>query len=227
MEPAARYQTGQRWVFAPAVAEFEDTLVIGGVSDARPKWGWNERTYTVYVRYSSAAKELIPADYDGIILSLTDAAMDRSVTELVESGVELPWWWVYGRRFDSRDEAPNTRGVLSCDRVSDVLPHTFLKAKTRAEDIRARATALRQHREKFGALTARPAPSKTVAESWKRISVWTAEHAPDLDFSPSPGAPEEAITEFERRSERSYLTTSKNRFECMTGAGGFHRITVS
>ena len=143
MAEAVQYHEGQRWAFKPPVAGFEDTLVIGGVTEAHPEWGWNERKYDVYVRYSPAATGSIPADYDGVILSLTDAGMDRSVTDLVESGVELPWWWVYGRRFDSKEKAPNSRGVLSCDRVSDVLPHKFAGAKQQLEATREREESLR------------------------------------------------------------------------------------
>jgi len=49
--------------------------VIGGVTKA---------PYAVYVRCAAAVKESIPVDYDGVILSLTYAGMNRSVTDLVE-----------------------------------------------------------------------------------------------------------------------------------------------
>ncbi|HEV3259025.1 MAG TPA: SMI1/KNR4 family protein [Gemmataceae bacterium] len=198
MAKASRYRAGQRWTFKPAVAEFEDTLVIGHVTDAHPEWGWNERTFDVYVRYSSAAKDAIPADYDGTILSLTDKGLDRSVTKLVERGVALPWWWVYGRRLASQEEAPSVRGVLSCNRVSDALPGAFQLAKQVAEDASERAEAVRKHRLIFGSKKKRKAPSKSVAESWKRITAWIAEHAPALDFPLNHGASEKAIAKVEK-----------------------------
>ena len=128
MAKAMRYAKGQRWALKPRVAGFEPTLVIGEVTEPHPEWGWNERTYSVYVRYAAAVKDSIPADYDGVILSLTYAGMNRSVTDLVDSGVELPWWWIYGRRFDSPEKAPRGRGAFSCDRVSDVLPNSLTSA---------------------------------------------------------------------------------------------------
>lgn len=198
MPEASRYRKGQRWALKSPVDGFEDTLVIGGVMEPHPEFGWDDRTFEVYVRYSPAAKGSIPADYDGVILSLKEDGLDRSVTELVESGVELPWWWVYGRRFDSEAEAPSSRGVLQCDRVGDVLPHQFSSAKQRLEDAREREEALRRNRRKYGAVTTRPAPSGSVAESWGRIKAWYAENAHDLTDSLAAGASEAAIEQFER-----------------------------
>src|SRR5262245_55322332 len=113
MKSTRRYRKGQRWTFSPAVEGFEDTLVIGGVMD------WNERAYDVYVRYDPAVRDVIPADYDGVILSLTAAGLDCSVTKLVKKDVKLPWWWVHGRRYKSKKDAPGSRGVLSCNKVSE------------------------------------------------------------------------------------------------------------
>jgi cell wall assembly regulator SMI1 len=133
-----------------------------------------------------------------VILSLTDAGMDRSVTGLVESGVELPWWWVYGRQFDSAEKAPNSRRVLSCDRVSDVLPHSLRGAQQRLDQMRATEESLRKHREKYGARTKRPEPSKSVTESWQRIEAWYAENVHELTDSLAQGASEAAIEQFEK-----------------------------
>jgi hypothetical protein len=160
MAEATRYHKGQRWGFKPLVTGFEDTLVIGGVREAHPEWGDEERTYNVYVRYNTAAKGSIPADYDGVILSLTDAGMDRSVTHLVESGVELPWWWISGRRFDSPEKAPSGRGVLSCDCVSDVLPHSLTGAQQRLDQIQATEESLRKHREQYAGRTTHRNPAR-------------------------------------------------------------------
>src|SRR5262249_31334411 len=99
-----RFQKGQRWEFKPHLPEFENTLVIGRINEANPEWGWHETRYDVYVRYSSLATPWIPSDYDGMVLSLTLQGLNRSVIRLVENGVELPWWWVYGRRFASQSD---------------------------------------------------------------------------------------------------------------------------
>jgi cell wall assembly regulator SMI1 len=197
MNDASRYRQGQRWRFEPSVAEFEDTLVIGAVIEAHPAWGWNERKYEVYVRYSDAAKASIPFDYDGTTLSLTDEGLGRSVSKLVSSDVELPWWWVYGRRFKSQKDAPGGRGSFSCDRVSDVLPLVFQSATQVAEMARARREALEAHREKFGSKRAKPTPTKSVSESWERIEAWFAENAHSITSSLAPGASAARIKKFE------------------------------
>lgn len=198
MAESTRYRVGQRWTFAPDVVGFEPTLVIGDITEAFPEWGLNDRTYTVYVRYSAAVADSIPADYDGVILSLTDAGLDRSVTDISEEGIELPWWWVYGRRFESQDKAPNTRSVLFCDRVGDVLRHQLDSAKQRLEDMQVMESALRKHREKYAAMTSRPAPSKSVAESWGRIAAWYAENAQGQANELAPGASDAEIEQFEK-----------------------------
>jgi cell wall assembly regulator SMI1 len=124
--------------------------------------------------------------------------MDRSVTDLLESGVQLPWWWVYGCRFESQEQAPKSRGVLSCHRVSDVLPGELARAERRLDETLAQEEALRKHREKYSAKTDRPAPSKSVIESWKRIEAWYAENANDLSNTLAPGASEATIERFEK-----------------------------
>lgn len=198
MAKKVRYREGQRWTFSGAITEFENTLVIGRAIDAHPEWGWNEPKYEVYVRFSQTAKDHIPVDYDGVILGLDDAGMERSVTTLVERGVELPWWWVYGRRFKRKKDAPNSLSVLSCDSVRSVLRHQYDAAVRRAEDIRDRAEALRLHEEKYGKLKKKPKPSKSVAESWARIEAWYAEHGPGPLGSLAKGATKSAVDKFER-----------------------------
>ncbi len=125
-----------------------------------------------------AAKESIPTGYDGTVLNMSDADLDHNVTELVENGVELPWW-AYGRQIESEDKAPDTRGTLQCDKLSECLPHVFRSTQQRNEDDQRRAEALRKHREKFPTTAPRPAPSGSVAESWERIKAWFAEYAED------------------------------------------------
>jgi cell wall assembly regulator SMI1 len=199
MKSPFRYGLGQRWAFKGSVAEFENSLVIGAVNEAHPEWGSNERTYEVYVRYSDVAKPAIPPEYDGTILSLTDKALDRNVTELVGTNVRLPWWWVYGRRLRSNKDAPNSRGKFSCDRISDVLPLIFQHAKQVAERARTRQEAVRIHLEKPARRQRRPKPSKSVAESWSRIEAWYAENAYSLDRSSlAAGATAGTIRRFEK-----------------------------
>lgn len=193
----SRYQEGQRWTFQTSVQEFEDTLVIGTVNEAHPEWGMDDETYEVYVRYSEAAKPAIPSDYDGTVLSLNAEGLDRSVAELVEENMKLPWWWIYGRQFESTDDAPPGRGVLSTERVCDDLPHVFASARQFAERMRARKDALDQHREKFASRTEKPAP-RTVAESWQRIEAWYDEHAFSISGVLADGASEEQIAAFEK-----------------------------
>lgn len=198
MAELIRYQQGQRWELNSPVAGFEYTLVIGSVYEPHPDWRQNERSYTVYVRYSLAVKESLPAYSDGVILSLNDAGMDRSVTVLVESGVELPWWWVYGRRFESREKAPSGRGSLLCDHVSGVLAGLLAGAQQRLVQIRATKASLSKHREKYGRRTSPPQPSQSVAESWQRIKAWYAENSLELTTDLGSGASETEIEVFER-----------------------------
>jgi cell wall assembly regulator SMI1 len=198
MNQALPYRQGQRWEFKSDVAEFERTLVIGLVTDADPQWGANEVRYEVYVRYSALAKDSIPPDFDGVVLSLTAEGLDRSVTKLVESGVQLPWWWRYGRRFATRSDA--TGGFTSCsaENVSDVLPTLFLMAQQTAGDSRSKADAVQQHLRKFKKRKRRAPPSKSIAESWERVVAWLREHAPGYSFRLNSGASDTAISAFEQ-----------------------------
>jgi cell wall assembly regulator SMI1 len=197
MESKTRYREGQRWEFKSDVPEFERTLVIGRVTEPHPEWGSNEAKYDVYVRYSPLARESIPPDFDGVVLSLTADGLDRSVTYLVESGVELPWWWIYGRRLARHSDAPGGCGVSSCDRIRDVLPNLFLSARQTAELARRRDAAIKRHLLKFKSKATRSARSQTVGESWARIVAWLKEHAPGYSFPLNEGASAAAIAAFE------------------------------
>jgi len=196
MKSQRHYLEGQRWEFSPAVDGFETTFVIGGVGEAQPEFGWNERKYDVYVQYNAAARTLIPADWDGVVLSLTDEGMDRSVTKLVASNVDLPWWWVYGRRIRSKEDEPNSSGVLMCDTVSDGLEPRFEEAKQTAVALRMQWESLRKHHEKFDSRM-NLKPSSSIAESWQRIESWYAENAYSLDNALGPGASTVKIEEFQ------------------------------
>lgn len=198
MSDANHYAVGQRWTFKTNVAEFEETLVIGKIIEAHPEFGWNERQYEVYVRYSELAKPFIPSDYDGTVLSLTDAGMNRSVRDLVGQNEELPWWWVYGRRFNSKENACNQLSSTSCERVFSPLPRIYEFAKQRAKESLARRKDLQAHREKSSSKRAKRKPSKTVADSWKRIEAWYAEYAYATAKSLAVGASAAAVKRFEK-----------------------------
>jgi cell wall assembly regulator SMI1 len=219
MAKRSKYKLGQRWTFKGGIPAFEDTLVIGWVVEAHPEWGEKERTFDVYVRFSQSAKEHIPQDFDGIILRMTDAGLDRSVTKLVESGVELPWWWRYGRRFKREKDAPNTTGRLSCDSVGSILRAEYDRAVRRAEEIRDRAEALRKHEEKYGKLKKKPKPSKSVKESWKRIETWYAEHGPGRPSDLAKGATSASIKAFEKEIGATLPNDFKESVRIHDGSG--------
>lgn len=192
------YQAGQRWKFKTEVAEFENTLVIGKIIGAHPEWGWPVPKFEVYVKYSALGHSFIPDDYQGAVLSLTEEGLDRSVEGLLESGVKLPWWWVYGRRYKRKSDASNSMSVYSCDEVHAPLPLLFRSAKQAAEIARQRAVSIQRHNEKFPDPTLKSVPSSSVAESWTRIKAWFQEHAPGYSFPLNAGASESAIDAFEK-----------------------------
>jgi cell wall assembly regulator SMI1 len=197
MTEEVRYRQGQRWEFESDVAEFERTLVIGLVIDAHPEWGWNEVRYEVYIRYSPLAKDFIPPDFDGVTVSLTAEGLQRSVTKLVESNVELPWWWRYGRRFSKQSDATGGFFAYSAEKIIDVLPIVFLSARQTAAYARSRAQATQHHLLKLKKEKRKASPSKGVPESWERIVAWLQEHAPRHSFPLNPGASDAAIAAFE------------------------------
>lgn len=193
-----RFEPGQRWRYRSSIAEFENTLVIAGVAEADEEIGLDERTYTVYVRYSHEAKMALPLDYDGIVLLLTDQGLDDSVTELVEEHVKLPWWWSYGRRFKSKKDVPNHRSATECDRVGDVLSLEFQSAKQAVERISGIGMAIEKHRKKLDTRQSHPKPSQSVAESWDRIKAWYSENAKSIGGDLAKGASATAIRRFEK-----------------------------
>ena len=122
---AREYRMGQRWEIDSDVPEFERTVVIAAVEEAQPEWGTDEAAYSVYIRFSPVAKNSLAEDLDGLVLSMDTEGLDRSLTALVESEVELPWWWIYGRRLEERSDAPRMSGTYSSDRISDDLAGLF------------------------------------------------------------------------------------------------------
>jgi cell wall assembly regulator SMI1 len=194
MDSPAEYREGQRWEFRSNVAEFEQTAIIGRVY---PDWATRESRYEVYVRYSPLAAGAVPADADGVVLTLTAAAMDRNVTRLVESDVHLPWWWRYGRRLASEADVPTRLSANACDRIADALPGEFALARQEADTGRRVAESIRRHVGKFGRPAPARPPSRSVAESWDRIRTWLADHARDYPVDLNGGASEATIANFE------------------------------
>jgi cell wall assembly regulator SMI1 len=152
------YRTGQRWKFKTDVAEFEDTLVIGRK---------NGRSYDVYVRY--VPSKSLPRNKDGEVLELTEGGLNRNVTELVERGVKLPWWWVLGVRCESKEKAPQTMNVALCNGlIKNCLRGLYNCLQQEREFNRERAQARKQAKREIKKRG--PArPSRSLAESWERI----------------------------------------------------------
>src|SRR5262249_46144682 len=174
------YKAGQRWKFTTDVAEFEDSLVIGRLDG---------RNYDVYVRYTPS--ESLPPNKDGEVLQLTKAGLDRNVTELVESGVKLPWWWVVGVRCASKKDVPDTMNVALCDRlIQDSLRALYLCLQQEQEYERQRTEAIKQAKREIKKRG--PArPSKSMPESWERIRAFYPQD------TLNPGATPDAIAAFE------------------------------
>lgn len=176
-----RYKTGQRWKFATDVAEFEDSLVIGRKSG---------RSYDVYVRY--VPSKSVPRKKDGEVLQLTEAGLKRNVTELVERGVKLPWWWVVGVRCDSKDKAPDTMHVALCTGlIRTCLRDLYLALQQEREFNRQRAAvrkAAKREIEKRGPVQ----PSRSISESWDRL------RAIFPNQTLNPGATAATIASFEK-----------------------------
>jgi cell wall assembly regulator SMI1 len=196
MESQPKYQKGQRWEFQHDFPEFETTFVIGWVIEAHPEWGsdWEERRYEVYIRYNPSCGKWIPPGMDGVVLTLTGMKLDGCVTKLLESGVELPWWWKYGRPCESESDVP--KATYGGADIKD-LPILLRCAKEQKVNARMQEEALRKHREKFASST-KPKPSRSVAESWQRIESWYAENAYSLSNELGPGASAKAIEQFQQ-----------------------------
>jgi cell wall assembly regulator SMI1 len=190
------YKVGQRWKFKTDVAEFEDSLVIGRIDG---------RDYEVYVRYIPS--ESLPPNKDGEVLGLSKAGLDRNVTELVESGVKLPWWWVLGVRFASMKEAQKAGlqsiNVMLCDGLlQDSLRAAYLSLQEEQQEQefqRQRTQAIKQAKREIKQRG--PArPSKSIAESWERIRAYYSGPGSTLPGAQQilhPGATPAAIAAFE------------------------------
>lgn len=194
MNSTQPYEVGQRWEFQTDVPEFENTAVIAKVIEPRPEWGQTENEYEVYVRFASRVRHLLPPKRDGVVLLLKKEGLDRSAVRLVEQGVDLPWWWIYGLELDSEDEAPNSIGRMQCGHLSESLAYLFQTEKQRAEYLTSRRLALQKHQEKYRNVTV-PPPSRSISESWRRIVAWLTENGQGYQLS--PGASDASIAQFE------------------------------
>lgn len=201
---ASPYKAGQRWKFKTDVAEFEDSLVIGRIDG---------RNYEVYVRY--VPSKALPPDKDGEVLQLTRAGLDRNVTELVASGVKLPWWWVLGVRCRSKKAAPDTINIAMCDGpIQDCLRGLYGCLQQEREFERQRARAIKQaKREVKKRGPARP--SKNIAESWERIRAF----APHQSLH--PGASPAAIAAFEKATGLTLPDDFKESLRLHDGGDNF------
>src|SRR5262249_37649668 len=135
--------------------------------------------------------ESLPPNKDGEVLQLTKAGLDRNVTELVASGVKLPWWWVLGVRCASKKDAPDTMNVALCDGlIRDSLRALYLSLQQEQEFERQRTQAIKQAKREIKKRG--PArPSKSIPESWERIRAFYPQHILN------PGATPTAIAAFE------------------------------
>jgi len=59
-----------------------------------------------------AADRLRVKTKDGEVLEITEAALNKNVTELVESGVKLPWWWMLGEPLPRHRQGLRAHGML-------------------------------------------------------------------------------------------------------------------
>jgi len=201
---ASPYKTGQRWKFKTDVAEFEDSLVIGRLDG---------RNYDVYVRYTPS--ESLPPNKDGEVLQLTKARLDRNVTELVESGVKLPWWWVLGVRCASKRDAPDTMNVALCDGlIPDCLRALYRCLQQEQEFERQRTQAIKQAKREIKKRG--PArPSKSIPESWERIRAFYPQQVLN------PGATPAAIAAFEESIGQALPDDFKESFRLHDGGDNF------
>jgi uncharacterized protein YwqG len=137
MATSSKFQVGQRWQYREPIDEFEPTFVIGAVEEAGGK-----KDYCIYVRYSAAAAKGVRKNMDGIVLILSEADLSRNAVNLIESGVTLPEWWVYGRMPGKR--APTSMVRYSADKITATLDALVAQFRTAAEGRSARASAVKQ-----------------------------------------------------------------------------------
>jgi uncharacterized protein YwqG len=133
MAKSINLKVGQRWEYQTPLDEFEPTLVIGEESN------WGKKEYCIYIRYNSSAGG-IPKNMDGVLLSLSQADLARNVVQLVESGVQLPEWWIYGRKPGKRPPSSSIR--YECENINKTLQDILNLTRKETEGRKARAVAV-------------------------------------------------------------------------------------
>lgn len=189
----SKLSVGQRWSYKPIDKNFEQSFVIGAFND------WDEPEYSVYVRFSEVGRKKLLPDSDGITLVLKPGQLQRIAGELLESIVRLPWWWPYGRRLKSKSDAPNSSMNWQCESLSKTLSSVFGHYEQEARLARGKQAALERHKLQKKTAIKKPAPSKSIVESWERLAAWYAENAPDYSFFKlNPGASQKQIAAAEK-----------------------------
>src|SRR6185369_10458815 len=126
-------KVGQRWEYQTPLEEFEPTLVIGEEAN------WGKKEYCIYIRYNSAARG-IPKNMDGVLLSMSQDDLARNVVQLVESGVQLPEWWIFGRKPGKRPPSSSVR--YGCENINETLQVILNLTRKEKEGRKARAVAV-------------------------------------------------------------------------------------
>src|SRR5262245_42089920 len=133
MAKPVAFQVGQRWEYKAPLEEFEPTLVIGD------EQSWGTKEYRVYIRYNRAAAG-IPRNVDGVLLTMTESALIDQVVKLIESGVKLPDWWIYGREPGKRP--PTSSSSFAAQNIAETLRDILNLARKETEGRKARVAAV-------------------------------------------------------------------------------------
>jgi len=189
----SKFSEGQRWSFRPAVEHFESSFVIGAIND------WDDKIeYSLYVQFTVAAREHLLPDTDGVTLVMNPAELKSNAHKLLESNVQLPWWWPYGRRIEEGGKKPNSQFPHLCSDLQGYLPGLFDSAVQESRLERGKKAALDRSQLKKKGAKKKAAP-KTIAEAWDRLAAWYAENAPGYSFfKPAKGATAKEIAATEK-----------------------------
>src|SRR4051812_39058087 len=88
-------------------------------------------------------------------------------------------------------------GGETCEHVRDVLSCGLEYERLAAEQLQCRASEIKRHIEKYATKRSTRRPSKSVAESWRRIKAWLVDNV-HYPLILNPGASSETIADFER-----------------------------
>lgn len=193
---ARKYEVGQRWKLKAVVPGFESTILIAQVCHPHPEWGPAVTQYSGYVRFDPGSGVWTPPGLDGVKLLLEEEHLTEGVTRLVERDVKVPWWWIHGRKYKKRSDAPNTTHFTSYGRIEDGLKREIEQAIARNKYDQQRIDAIKQHQLLYPTDRKRAKKSKTVAESWERIVAALMRQS--CNFRLNAGASVKAIAAFEK-----------------------------